>query len=84
MLGDAGGNALGGMLGAGIVYSSPSHQWSLGLLAGLVALTALAERPGFTAVLARVPGLREFDRAGRVREDARSAVGVLDSPPGVR
>lgn len=73
MLGDAGGNALGAVIGASIVYSAPRPGVSLGVLGGVVLLTLVAERPGFDATIGRVPGLRLFDRAGRVRE-SRSLV----------
>jgi len=73
MLGDAGGNALGAIVGTSVVYAAPRPGVLLGVLAGLVLLTALAEGPGFDATIGRIPGLRWFDRAGRVRERSVAA-----------
>ncbi|MGY1728494.1 hypothetical protein ACI79J_16125 [Geodermatophilus sp. SYSU D01062] len=64
MLGDAGANALGALLGlrAAAVPSRPARA---GLLAAVTALTLASERVSFTRVIEATPGLRELDRLGR-------------------
>ncbi len=64
MLGDAGANALGALLGlrAAAVPSRPARA---GLLAVVTALTLASERVSFTRVIEATPGLRELDRLGR-------------------
>lgn len=69
MLGDAGANALGAMTGAAIVYTDAASWFRLVILAFLVALAFVADGPGFGRLIARTPGLRTFDRAGRVEEE---------------
>jgi UDP-GlcNAc:undecaprenyl-phosphate/decaprenyl-phosphate GlcNAc-1-phosphate transferase len=69
MLGDAGANALGAFLGASVFVASPPSWARLLVLGVVLALTAIADRPGFGAVIARTPGLRTFDRAWRVEEE---------------
>jgi UDP-N-acetylmuramyl pentapeptide phosphotransferase/UDP-N-acetylglucosamine-1-phosphate transferase len=64
MLGDAGANALGALLGTAIAARS-GRPTRLALLAGLVALTAASERVSFTKVIERTPVLRELDEFGR-------------------
>lgn len=64
MLGDAGANALGALLGLAAAASCP--RWArLGLLAGVVALTAASEYVSFTHVIAVTPPLRLLDEWGR-------------------
>lgn len=65
MLGDAGANALGALIGLRIAAgASPvGRAW---VLAVLVALTAASEKVSFTRVIESTPGLREFDRWGRL------------------
>lgn len=64
MLGDAGANALGAVLGvATAVGVGPRARWAI--LAGVLALTLASERVSFTKVIATTPGLREFDALGR-------------------
>jgi UDP-N-acetylmuramyl pentapeptide phosphotransferase/UDP-N-acetylglucosamine-1-phosphate transferase len=65
MLGDAGSNALGAMLGGGILLVDPKHWVRLAVLGLLAALTLVAEGPTLSAVIDRVGPLRSFDRAGR-------------------
>lgn len=65
MLGDAGSNAIGAILGGAIIAVSPPAWLRLGLLALLVALTAVAEGPTLSAWIDRIGPLRAFDRAGR-------------------
>ena len=68
MLGDAGSNALGAILGGAIVGVDPPTWLLAGLLGLLVALTAVAEGPTLSAWIDRIGPLRAFDRAGRVPE----------------
>lgn len=65
MLGDAGANLCGGALGAAIVVSV-GHTPLVGVLVGLLALTALSEVVSFTKVIEHVPPLRAIDRLGRL------------------
>jgi hypothetical protein len=64
MLGDAGSNALGAMLGFGsVMCSRRRRQWlELGALA---TLTVLGETRSLGAIIERTPGLRELDALGR-------------------
>jgi len=52
MLGDAGANALGAMLGAAAAASLP-RSGRVAVLAGIVALTAASEKISFTKVIQR-------------------------------
>jgi hypothetical protein len=64
MLGDAGSNALGAMLGLSSVnrLTGRSRWLAIGALAGL---TLLGERRSLGALVERMPGLRTLDRLGR-------------------
>jgi hypothetical protein len=66
MLGDAGSNAFGAMLGLKSV--DRFHGWArwaaIGTLAGL---NLLGEHTSIGSVVERTPGLRELDRLGRIR-----------------
>ncbi len=64
MLGDAGANALGAMLGAAAAGSLPRSARA-GLLAGIVALTVASEKVSFTKVIEATPALRRLDMLGR-------------------
>jgi hypothetical protein len=64
MLGDAGANALGAMLGAAAAASLPRPARAA-LLAGIIGLTAASEVLSFTAVIERTPPLRWLDMLGR-------------------
>ena len=64
MLGDAGANALGALLGLRLA-SIPGRAPRAGLLAGLVVLTLASEKVSFTKVIEATPGLRALDRLGR-------------------
>ncbi len=64
MLGDAGANALGAMAGVAAA-SSLSRRARLGVLAGLVGLTAASEKISFTKVIARTRVLNRLDQFGR-------------------
>lgn len=63
MLGDTGANAIGAALGG--VLCGRSRAVRLGVLGGIVGLTALSERVSFTAVIAGNPLLRRLDELGR-------------------
>jgi hypothetical protein len=64
MLGDAGSNALGALLGLKSVSSFTGRgRWAaIGALAGL---TILGERTSLGAIIERTPGLAQIDRLGR-------------------
>jgi UDP-N-acetylmuramyl pentapeptide phosphotransferase/UDP-N-acetylglucosamine-1-phosphate transferase len=64
MLGDAGANSLGALLGLRLA-SIRGRGPRAGLLAGVVALTLASEKVSFTKVIEATPGLRELDRLGR-------------------
>lgn len=64
MLGDAGANALGALVGTAAVVAAPRSVRAL-LLAGVVGLTVASERVSFTEVIARTPALRAIDEWGR-------------------
>jgi hypothetical protein len=64
MLGDAGANALGAMLGAAAARTLPRGVRA-GLLAGIVALTVASEKVSFTKVIAATPALNWLDMLGR-------------------
>ncbi len=65
MLGDAGANALGAMLGAAAAASLPRRR-RVAVLAGIVALTAASEKVSFTKVIQRTPPLHWLDMLGRL------------------
>jgi UDP-N-acetylmuramyl pentapeptide phosphotransferase/UDP-N-acetylglucosamine-1-phosphate transferase len=66
MLGDAGANALGALLGLGLAARlGPRGRWAA--LGALVALTAASERVSFTRVIESTPVLRQLDQLGRRR-----------------
>ena len=64
MLGDAGSNALGAMLGLSSVscLTGKSRWLAIGALAGL---NLLGERRSLGELIERTPGLRAIDRLGR-------------------
>jgi len=66
MLGDAGSNAFGAMLGLKSVdrFHGFSRWAAIGTLAGL---NLLGERTSLGRLIERTPGLRELDRLGRLR-----------------
>lgn len=65
MLGDCGANALGAIVGLGLVAGT-GRAARVGLLVALVALTAASERVSFTTVIERTPLLRDLDALGRL------------------
>jgi UDP-GlcNAc:undecaprenyl-phosphate/decaprenyl-phosphate GlcNAc-1-phosphate transferase len=84
MLGDAGANALGAMLGGAAAVSLPRPA-RIALLAGIVALTGASEKVSFTKVIEAVPPLRWLDMLGR-RAPAVADVAPVPreaEPPGV-
>jgi hypothetical protein len=64
MLGDAGANALGAVLGTALVAGA-GRPTRLLALAGVLGLTLASEKVSFTKVIANTPGLRELDALGR-------------------
>ena len=66
MLGDAGANPLGAVLGLGVVLTSGTVTQVVVLVA-LVAVNVAGERVSFSAVIARTPALQALDRLGRQR-----------------
>lgn len=66
MLGDTGANALGGVLGLGVVLTTaPSTR--LAVLLGLIGLNAAGEVVSFSRIIDALAPLRALDRAGRRR-----------------
>jgi UDP-GlcNAc:undecaprenyl-phosphate/decaprenyl-phosphate GlcNAc-1-phosphate transferase len=80
MLGDAGANALGGMLGAAAAASLPRGA-RLALLAGIAGLTAASEVVSFTKVIERTPPLRWLDMLGRRPTGANGTQGPAEEAP---
>jgi UDP-GlcNAc:undecaprenyl-phosphate GlcNAc-1-phosphate transferase len=64
MLGDAGANALGAVLGLGVVVACAPDTRTV-LLIVVIALNLLSEVVSFSRVIERVPPLRMLDRLGR-------------------
>ncbi|NJC67825.1 hypothetical protein HC028_25455 [Planosporangium flavigriseum] len=64
MLGDAGANALGALLGTALAARTGTVGRAAAL-AGIAALTAASEKVSFTQVIDRTPVLRELDALGR-------------------
>lgn len=63
MLGDAGSNVIGAVLGLAVtVTSTPEQQWIV--IAALLALNLLSEFVSFTKVIDATPPLRWLDRLG--------------------
>ena len=81
MLGDAGANALGAMLGtaAAVSLRRPARA---ALLAGITGLTAASEVVSFTAVIERTPALRWLDMLGRRPAGPGRTAGEPPAPPG--
>jgi UDP-GlcNAc:undecaprenyl-phosphate/decaprenyl-phosphate GlcNAc-1-phosphate transferase len=84
MLGDAGANGLGALLGTAAAASLPRPA-RLTLLAGIASLTAASEVISFTKVIERTPALRWLDMLGRRPAPARPAgPGPAAAEPGTR
>jgi UDP-GlcNAc:undecaprenyl-phosphate/decaprenyl-phosphate GlcNAc-1-phosphate transferase len=64
MLGDAGANALGALLGVAAAARLPRPA-RVALLAGIAGLTVASEKVSFTAVIERTPALKWLDMLGR-------------------
>jgi O-antigen ligase len=64
MLGDAGANALGALLGVALVGKTGTTGRAVAL-AVLAGLTAASERVSFTKVIQDTPWLRRLDELGR-------------------
>jgi UDP-GlcNAc:undecaprenyl-phosphate/decaprenyl-phosphate GlcNAc-1-phosphate transferase len=77
MLGDAGANALGAMLGAAAAAALPRTARAC-LLTGIAALTVASEKVSFTKVIASTPPLNWLDMLGR--RPAPSAAPVCADP----
>ena len=80
LLGDAGANALGAMLGAAAAASLP-RSGRVAVLAGIVALTAASEKVSFTKVIQRTPPLHWLDMLGR-RPAAEGSPAASPDHPG--
>lgn len=72
MLGDAGSNAIGAILGGAVVIAQPAEWVRIALLAVLIGLTLIAEGPTLSAWIDRIGPLRSFDRAGRAAGGAEN------------
>jgi hypothetical protein len=81
MLGDAGANALGAMLGAAAAASLP-RTGRVAALAGIVALTAASEKVSFTKVIQRTPALHWLDMLGRRPAPAAGSPAGRPGQPG--
>lgn len=82
MLGDAGANALGALLGTAAAAGLP-RPGRIAVLAGIVALTAASEKVSFTKVIQRTPPLHWLDMLGRrPAAAAASPAGPDDPGPG--
>jgi UDP-GlcNAc:undecaprenyl-phosphate/decaprenyl-phosphate GlcNAc-1-phosphate transferase len=79
MLGDAGANAIGALLGVAAA-ASLSRPARLVLLAAITGLTVASEVVSFTAVIERTPALRWLDMLGR-RPVPAAPVRGRDDPP---
>jgi hypothetical protein len=64
MLGDAGSNALGAVLGLGSV-GRLTGRGRIAAVAVLAGLTVLGERRSLGELIERTPGLRQLDALGR-------------------
>jgi UDP-GlcNAc:undecaprenyl-phosphate/decaprenyl-phosphate GlcNAc-1-phosphate transferase len=64
MLGDAGANPLGGVMGLGLALSLP-EAWRVAVILLLLALNLASERWSFSQAIARIAVLDAFDRMGR-------------------
>jgi UDP-GlcNAc:undecaprenyl-phosphate/decaprenyl-phosphate GlcNAc-1-phosphate transferase len=66
MIGDAGANVLGAVLGLGVVFGLGQTARTTVLIV-VAALNVVAELVSFSRVIERVPPLRAFDRLGQAR-----------------
>ncbi|MFI5955894.1 hypothetical protein [Cryptosporangium sp. NPDC051539] len=79
MLGDAGANALGALLGVGLAARLGRPGKAL-VAAGLIGLMAASERVSFTKVIARTPALNAVDLWGRRPPSREPAVEAPATP----
>jgi UDP-GlcNAc:undecaprenyl-phosphate GlcNAc-1-phosphate transferase len=79
MLGDAGANSLGALLGVAAA-AGLSRPARVALLAGITGLTAASEKVSFTAVIERTPALRWLDMLGRRPAPAAPVPGRAAGP----
>lgn len=73
MLGDAGANVIGAVIGLAVVLSTAPLTRTV-VLAVVLSLNLASEAVSFTKVIDRVPPLRFFDRIGRLRADTSPSV----------
>jgi hypothetical protein len=64
MLGDAGSNSLGALLGLSSVHHA-TGRGKAGAIVALAALTLLGEKRSLGSIVERTPGLRDLDAIGR-------------------
>lgn len=72
MLGDAGSNVLGAVIGLGLVYGT-SFWWRLGVLVLMLVLNVLSEKYSFSRVIASNRVLNWIDSLGRKGQAADGA-----------
>lgn len=72
MMGDAGANPLGGLLGLGVVWVAP-WSWQSAYLAGILLLHGVSERRSLTQLIEAVPLLRRLDAWGRPPQAGEAA-----------
>ena len=66
MLGDAGANPLGAILGLGLAMASGGETWVLAtIVVVLLALNLASEKWSFSAIIDRTPWLARLDHLGR-------------------
>ncbi|MBN2248363.1 MAG: hypothetical protein JW733_06650 [Coriobacteriia bacterium] len=71
MLGDAGSNAMGAIVGYLLAASLPT-AWLAGVAVALLALNLLSERVSFSAAIERIAPLRALDMLGRLPDDPQT------------
>jgi UDP-N-acetylmuramyl pentapeptide phosphotransferase/UDP-N-acetylglucosamine-1-phosphate transferase len=81
MLGDAGANALGALLGTAAAATLPRPA-RVAVLAAVLGLTAASEVVSFTKVIERTPPLRWLDMLGRRPAAAPAAAGEQEATAG--
>jgi hypothetical protein len=81
MLGDAGANALGALLGTAAAATLPRTA-RVAALAAILGLTAASEFVSFTKVIERTPPLRWLDMLGRRPAAAPAEAGQQEVPAG--
>jgi UDP-GlcNAc:undecaprenyl-phosphate/decaprenyl-phosphate GlcNAc-1-phosphate transferase len=82
MLGDAGSNAIGAAIGAGLV-TQLEGSGAVAVLIAFAVLNVLSEFTSFSTIIERVAPLRAFDMIGR-RAHQQPAIDVRDSAPSGR